>query len=119
MEPETCAPSGNKPIRASAVRLLPLPDSPTRPNVPPAANVKLTSRNTGNGPAAVASITFSASVLRRAMSAPAQTWIEQIAQAIPQQIQAQHRQSNGETWINRQLRGLKHQGLRLAQHPPP
>ena len=40
MAPETTAPSGNSPISASAVIVLPEPDSPTTPRLSPAGERK-------------------------------------------------------------------------------
>jgi hypothetical protein len=49
-EPPTRASAGASPIRASAVSVLPVPDSPTRPRTSPRRRVRSTPRTTGEAP---------------------------------------------------------------------
>ena len=57
MEPETFAPSGSRPISASAVMDLPQPDSPINPTVSPRAIANEIPRSASAGPRLVCRVT--------------------------------------------------------------
>ena len=90
-------PSGSRPISASAVIDLPQPDSPTSPASRRAssANVDAAQRLRGaargrEGDAQVA--TSSSGAASRRSSRPRQLRIEQVAQPVAQQVEAEHRE---------------------------
>ena len=53
------------------------------------------------------------------LSCSGQARIEQVTKTIAHEVQAQHSQRNGYTWIDRQHGGLKHLRLRFVQHAAP
>ena len=114
MLPLTTALSGNSPISASAVTDLPQPDSPTRPSVSPRSSEKLTPRTASAGPRLVLSRTrkivdFDQRRCCRSSPLPRQPRIEQIAQPVAQQIEAQHRDRDRNARIDREQRRLEQQ----------
>lgn len=50
---------------------------------------------------------------------PGQLWIEDVAQAVPQEIDAEDGDEDGQTWPDRKPRGPVHVTSPLTQHGPP
>src|SRR5271163_536847 len=117
--PETTAPSGSSPIKASAVIVLPEPDSPTIPRLSPADAENDISRTTRRGPRGVGRST-ARSTTSSSISAPRpQTRIERVAQSVAEQIESEHAERDREAGEDRQSRRHVHPGLRVGEHPAP
>src|ERR1700677_1720962 len=102
MAPELnrAAPRACKRRMESAVTLLPLPDSPTTPRLSPSAMAKDTSSTAVLQPRSPRNWTvrFSISSNGAAISdAALQAWVEEVAQAVAEQIEAERGQGDAET----------------------
>src|SRR5699024_9137903 len=97
------------PMTASAVRVLPDPDSPIRPTRSPGAMVKETS------------FTRPSPMVRLFTSSTAHLTfrVGGITQAVTQQVESQHRHGDGHTRPHRQHGGDPQGGLCGLQHPTP
>ena len=101
MLPEATAPGARRPGIASASWLLPAPDSPTMPRLPPRASARLTPATAHTGGAAPGKPTVSSSISSRAGSAL--TGIHQVAQPVAHDSERQHDRDQ--------------EGARREQHP--
>src|SRR5579863_4010418 len=117
--PVVAAPSGNRPINARAVIVLPEPDSPTMPSVPPSSRPKEALRTMRRDPSGVGKSMFRPSTSRSTSAPRAKARIEQIAQAVTKQVEPEHREHDGDAGEHRKSRRLEHQTLRVAEHPAP
>ena len=89
----TCAPSGSRPISAIAVIDLPQPDSPTKPERLAALERKAhVAHGVGRAAVRLQPHVKVVDFEQRASSLPRQARIEQVAQAVAQQVQAEHGQ---------------------------
>src|SRR5215472_14103190 len=106
-------------VLASVV--LPQPDSPTRPMISPVRIVRLTPSSTLAAPASVTKETRRVSTSRRLSPgvATSDPWIEDIAQAVAQKIEAHHDQENGKARRQRGPPGLGQELARFGDHATP
>src|SRR5215471_2968120 len=106
-------------VLASVV--LPQPDSPTRPMISPVRIVRLTPSSTLAAPASVTKETRRVSTSRRLSPgvATSDPWIEDIAQAVAQKIEAHHDQENGKARRQRGPPGLGQELARFGDHAAP
>ncbi len=101
---------------------LPQPDSPTMPSVSPRSSENEMPRTACAGPRWVCRPIWRLLTSRRGIVVSAcagKARIEQVAQAVAQQVQAEHRQRDRHAGENRQQWLLEHQGLRFAEHAAP
>src|SRR6185503_20773698 len=78
------------PISASAVTLLPEPDSPTQPTISPASIVRSTSSTAVNGATTLPNSTVRPSISSKAMRLSLELRVEGVAQAVAHQVELQH-----------------------------
>src|SRR6478672_7583524 len=109
------------PRMALASVVLPQPDSPTRPMISPGRIAKLTPSSTRASPASVANETRRRSTSRSLSPGDATTdpWIEDIAQAVAQQVEAHHDEEDGKPGRQGRPPGLGQELARLRDHAPP
>src|SRR5665213_4016469 len=109
----------------SIVTLLPDPDSPTTPSVSPGYTSKLTPSTACTDSLRVRNVTRrclidSSGSLRSGITALLpQARVEGIAQAVAHQVEAQHRQEDGQARERQLVRGLEDERARHAQHRAP
>src|SRR5690348_10874219 len=101
--------------------VLPQPDSPTSPMISPGLIARLTPSSTWASPASVANDTRRRSTSRRLSPGDATTdpWIEDIAQAVTQEIEAHHDEEDGEARRQRGPPRFRQELARLRDHAPP
>src|SRR5262249_40024581 len=106
-------------VLASVV--LPQPDSPTRPMISPARIVKLTPSSTLAVPTSVAKVTQRWSTSRSLSPgvATSDPWVEHVAQAIAQKIEAHHDQEDGKARRQRRPPGLGQELAGFGDHAAP
>src|SRR5262245_57681816 len=109
------------PRMALASVVLPQPDSPTRPRISPARIVRLTPSSTLATPAPVMKETKRLSTSRRLSPgvATSDPWVEDIAQAVAQKIEAHHDQENGKARRQRGPPGFGQELARFGDHATP
>jgi hypothetical protein len=91
--------AGSSCMIESAVIDLPEPDSPMSPRISPASTVRSMSRRIGVAP--IESDRFF-DLEQRSSAGPPQLGIEHVAQAVAQQVEAEHRDDDGEARKERQ-----------------
>src|SRR5690606_23181831 len=110
--PPAVTPSGRRPMSDSAGRALPEPDSPMRPTRSPGPIWNDTSCTSSTAPAR----TVSPSTLS---TDPPELGVEVVAQAVAEQVEAEHGQRDGQAGPEGQARRGEQQLLRLLQHAAP
>src|SRR5262249_49099761 len=122
MRPASCrALAGSMPRMALARVVLPQPDSPTRPMISPARSVRLTPSSTLAVPASVRKETRRLSTSSRLSPgvATSHPWVEHVAQAIAQKIEAHHDEKDGKAGRQRGPPGLGQELARFGDHAAP
>src|ERR1051326_8464018 len=106
---------------AFASVVLPQPDSPTRPMISPGRMVRLTPSSTRAGPDSVANETKRFSTSRRLASAggTADPRVEDVTQAVAQEIEPHHDEEDREAGRERVPPGLGQELARLGNHAAP
>src|SRR5438128_5162860 len=95
----------SKPSTASEVTLFPQPDSPTMPRVSPGAIAKEIPFTACTIPRRVVNSTRRSSTSRSGALTVTQLWIQRFAQAVPDQVEAEDGQNDGNARNDRQERG--------------
>src|SRR5256885_16473271 len=122
MVPASCrAFLAKMPRIALASVVLPQPDSPTRPMISPGRIVRLTPSSTLATPDSVAKETRRFSTSRRLSpgNATSDPWIEDVAQAVAQKIEAHHDEEDGKARGQGGPPGLGQEFPRLGDHASP
>src|SRR5271155_3947673 len=119
IEPETRAPSGVRAIRASAVIVLPEPDSPTTPRLSPSASENDVRSTTRCEPRGVGRSTASSATSRSILSPRLQFRIERVAQAVAEKIEAEHAERDGYARVERESRRVVENVLGVGEHLAP
>src|SRR5438132_829717 len=90
--------NSTRPISASAVTLLPDPDSPTQPTTSPTSSVRSIPSTAMTGAASAPNSTRRSSISTRAMRLLSlELWIERVAQPVAHEIESEHGDENRET----------------------
>src|SRR6202034_3478550 len=119
IEPEACAPSGVSPISASAVIVLPEPDSPTTPRLSPSASENDVRSTTRCDPPGAGRSTASSATSSSILGSRLQFRIERVAQAVAEKIEAEHAERDRDAGIERESRRVVENVLGVGEHLAP
>src|SRR5436190_8957126 len=107
------------PSSASEVTLFPQPDSPTSPSVSPGSIEKETPLTAWTGPRDVRKRTCRSSTASSASATVPQLRVERLAQAVADQVEAEHRDHDRDSREDREERRTLEIAVDLGQHRPP
>src|SRR5438874_2341935 len=110
-EPVTRALAGSRPVSASAVTLLPQPDSPTSASTSRPDTSKLAESTASTGPSSVRKRT-----VRSRTRSTALPGVQRVAQPVPEQVQRERQRHNGHPREHRHPRTVAEQRLGAGQH---